>query len=471
MTGIRSMKMNGDQTATFGAGLNMREATTFLRLHDRAFRTTPAFGNITIGGAIGTGAHGSSIRYHASISSQIAKLKIVDGKGEIKEITDPEDLKAFKIHLGLLGIVVEVTLNTVELYKTLAHNYVVPDDILTNGNAEHMAKNTDQISLYWFPAFKEVVVANWTIVDKSTKGTDYTNDHVPSTYNNFALITSVAKEIAFTLTESKCSTANTLGYNLLHLFEYVMELVLLLPLPDWVPIYATQEGRFKNPSVGYYDEMFAPICHDDPQKILGKACVWSHGSNSITILDNEFSLELCRLGDFVRAVKAIVEKTPTVFPLQGILMRFSDRSDILMATSYGRVSVHFEFYLWNRDDIYERASGSLAGYQTILQTLTKEFNGRSHWGKSGMIYHGRDMLDLKLDETARRKFVAIMNKYDPNEVFINNFGRRVKRTGYKLDIDPKTKHCALLDNCFCSKNCDCSSIFGPPFGFLSYLPY
>lgn len=106
---------------------------------------------------------------------------------------------------------VEVTLYTVELYKTRAHNYVLSDDILTNGKAIQMAKNTDQISLYWFPEFKEVVVGNWTIVDKSTKGTDYTYDHVPSMYDNFALVTSVAKEIAFTLTESRCAVANTLG--------------------------------------------------------------------------------------------------------------------------------------------------------------------------------------------------------------------------------------------------------------------
>lgn len=50
-----------------------------------------------------------------------------------------------------------------------------------------------------------------------------------------------------------------------------------------------------------------------------------------------------------------------------------------------------------------------------------------------------------------------MNKYDPDEVFINNFGRRIKRTGTTVDIDPLTKHCALLDNCICSKNSDCAS--------------
>lgn len=54
-------------------------------------------------GAVGTGAHGSSIKYNSSISAQVVGIRIVDGKGNIQDITDPEDLKAFKIHLGLLG--------------------------------------------------------------------------------------------------------------------------------------------------------------------------------------------------------------------------------------------------------------------------------------------------------------------------------------------------------------------------------
>ncbi len=96
-------------------------------------------------------------------------------------------------------------------------------------------------------------------------------------------------------------------------------------------------------------------------------------------------------------------------------------------------------------------------------------------------------------------FADAMNKFDPDEVFINNFGRRLKRTGKELDLDPLTKkHCALLDNCFCSKNSDCGanqicaklspynynvcktanevapvrfdkSIFPPPFGIVPYL--
>lgn len=102
--GIRFFRMNDDgETATFGAGVNLRDATTFLRSHGRGLRTTPAYGNITLGGAIGTGSHGSTIRYNASISSQVVGLTVVDGLGRVLKITNSRDLRAFRLNLGLLG--------------------------------------------------------------------------------------------------------------------------------------------------------------------------------------------------------------------------------------------------------------------------------------------------------------------------------------------------------------------------------
>lgn len=50
MTGLQWMEMNADNTTvTVGAGLNLRETTKYLRKYNRALKTTPAFGNITIG--------------------------------------------------------------------------------------------------------------------------------------------------------------------------------------------------------------------------------------------------------------------------------------------------------------------------------------------------------------------------------------------------------------------------------------
>lgn len=49
-----------------------------------------------------------------------------------------------------------------------------------------------------------------------------------------------------------------------------------------------------------------------------------------------------------------------------------------------------------------------------------------------------------------------MNKFDPKGIFLNSFGRRLTYKGTKIDIDPLTTRCALLDNCFCSRNSDCA---------------
>lgn len=114
-------------------------------------------------------------------------------------------------YFAFLGIVYDITLYTVPLYKTLAHNYAVSDDVLTNGVAKYWAQTSDQISFYWFPAFKEVIVANWTIVDPETPGNAWTNDHVPPTYANFNVIVSFLKEVVFGLTSSTCALANSLG--------------------------------------------------------------------------------------------------------------------------------------------------------------------------------------------------------------------------------------------------------------------
>lgn len=119
-------------------------------------------------------------------------------------------MKCFQLGISE-GIVVDVTLYTVPLYKTRAHNYVAPDEILTNGVGIHYAKTTDQLAFYWFPSFHEVVVSNWTIVDLNTPGLARTNDHVPSSYANFNAIATLGKEIIFGLTASTCAVANSLG--------------------------------------------------------------------------------------------------------------------------------------------------------------------------------------------------------------------------------------------------------------------
>lgn len=77
------------------------------------------------------------------------------------------------------------------------------------------------------------------------------------------------------------------GYTILHAIEYYLQLTLWTQTPLFVPIYTEDEYTIQNPAVGYYDLMFAPICYNEEKGPLGAACVWAHGDNALTILDNE----------------------------------------------------------------------------------------------------------------------------------------------------------------------------------------
>jgi len=51
-----------------------------------------------------------------------------------------------------------------------------------------------------------------------------------------------------------------------------------------------------------------------------------------------------------------------------------------------------------------------------------------------------------------------MQKYDPNGIFLNKFGRRILDLSNEMNVDPSVKRCALQDYCICSKNSDCTSL-------------
>lgn len=73
---------------------------------------------------------------------------------------------------------------------------------------------------------------------------------------------------------------------MLHAVEY-LQLSLLAQTPNFAPIFTEDEFTIKNPAVGYYDEMFAPICYDEPKGPLSAACPWAHGEDALIDLDNE----------------------------------------------------------------------------------------------------------------------------------------------------------------------------------------
>lgn len=106
------------------------------------------------------------------------------------------------------GVILDVTLHTVPLYKVKSEIYVASDDVLINGEAINWAQNSDQLTFYRFPSINEVVVSNFSFVPVETDGNAKIFMSTPFESN---VLKTIYKESAFNLSTSDCTTASTLG--------------------------------------------------------------------------------------------------------------------------------------------------------------------------------------------------------------------------------------------------------------------
>ncbi|CAF1489951.1 unnamed protein product, partial [Didymodactylos carnosus] len=106
LTNFQNYKLNKKNSiVTVGAGMAL---STFLELLDNdgyAIENMPSYGGITVGGLLGTGAHGSSLKRSVP-ADLLVRIKVITGQLplRIQYISNKDDLKAFKTHLGALAI-------------------------------------------------------------------------------------------------------------------------------------------------------------------------------------------------------------------------------------------------------------------------------------------------------------------------------------------------------------------------------
>ena len=105
----------------------------------------------TIAGAIATATHGSGLEL-GSFSSSLRWVKLVDGRGEIREIaeTDIRELKAAQVALGSLGVFLEVELEVSPRYH-LAEEITYPKWQETLDGWDVNVRSNRHYSFMWLP--------------------------------------------------------------------------------------------------------------------------------------------------------------------------------------------------------------------------------------------------------------------------------------------------------------------------------
>ncbi|GHE35279.1 D-arabinono-1,4-lactone oxidase [Vulcaniibacterium thermophilum] len=137
-------------------GTTLEELGRLLYEHDLAL---PNYGDVatqTIGGAIGTGTHGSGRRLH-NLSQMLIGARLVDGRGQVREIdaTDVERLRAARVALGALGIFTELRLALVPAFDVERREYATSTDAAL-AHLDELAAHNYSFDFYWYPRRDDV---------------------------------------------------------------------------------------------------------------------------------------------------------------------------------------------------------------------------------------------------------------------------------------------------------------------------
>ncbi|KAK7196237.1 L-galactonolactone oxidase [Novymonas esmeraldas] len=100
------------RTITCEAGALMEDVMKELDKAGLMVRCVPSYVQTSVGGCIATATHSSGLKCHC-LSDYVRALTIVDGRGNVRKLTasaDEAELRLVACHLGVMGVVTEVTL-------------------------------------------------------------------------------------------------------------------------------------------------------------------------------------------------------------------------------------------------------------------------------------------------------------------------------------------------------------------------
>ncbi|MFC9549962.1 D-arabinono-1,4-lactone oxidase [Rhodococcus sp. NPDC056960] len=105
----------------------------------------------SLAGAVATGTKGSGPSF-GSLSSMVRTVRLVDGTGQIVDIaeTDTERLRAAQVSLGMLGVFLDLGIETLPAYKLREHNAVLPFSELRE-NWNRFLTDYRHFSFWWMP--------------------------------------------------------------------------------------------------------------------------------------------------------------------------------------------------------------------------------------------------------------------------------------------------------------------------------
>ena len=326
----------------------------------------PNLGDIdsqTVAGAISTGTHGTgeSLR---NLPAQVVGIDLVTASGEVLSITgeDAELLRAARIAVGSLGVILAVTLQTVPAFNLHREDVAVPLDRVL-GEFDRLAAENDHFEFFVFPYSDTALTLRRNRTDRP-----------PAPRGE------VEKFLSDRVVE------NGLGDLLLRGLGH---------FPQAIPSVARFSSRFMTQS---------------EQTDLSHRLFVNHR----TIRFNEMEYCLPR-DEGLEALGLVLEKIqeeemPLGMPVE---CRVLGPDDAMLSPSFDRPSIYVA--------VHQHASAEWERWFREIEPIFTERGGRPHWGK----HHTRTASELAPLYPEWDSFQAIRDRLDPDRTFTNAYLERV----------------------------------------------
>lgn len=260
------------QTATILGGTRIHQIGAPLFGHGLAVANQGDIDVQAISGAVGTGTHGTG-RAFGSFSSTLVACEIVSASGDLVAIDESnmDLLRAARVSIGTLGVMVSVTLKLVPAYKLKRQSYPVPypESEQVWGEVEPNVRNPE---FWWIPPLDTCVFKVFTETNEEVTGTPPAPTYPPGTIERYLppdgidwawKVYPAVREHRFVEMEYALPLAN--GFDAFHAVRELM--VRDWPGVRWAVEYRTHAPEDAFLSVTQGEETVTISLHDDASAV------------------------------------------------------------------------------------------------------------------------------------------------------------------------------------------------------------
>lgn len=345
------------QRVTAPAG--MRLATLNARLHREglALANLGSIDSQSLAGVIATGTHGTG-RGFPCISAQVARLELVDGRGELISLERGHpDFAGAVVALGALGIVTRVTFDVVPAFQLHDRTATASFAEVVDQLDAHLAAH-DHFKLWWLAPLDEVVVFGYR------RTADPSNDSALRRWFKDRVISVAVYRSLVAVGQ--------------------------LSRRRWVPAI----NRFLTREAGRALERISPshVGFLTPVPPVHRESEWAFDARHAAELLREYRKLLPSDGHTYNFIQEV---------------RFSRGDELWLSPAYQRDSVWLSLYNIDR--------AGWPGQLAKFERFARAHGGRPHWGKEASF--DRDYLRQQYPRW--EDFAALAERYDPEHKFRN----------------------------------------------------